>query len=183
MRALLALALGVLGAAAASGACYGAEAIEGVPVRWIAVISGLLVGAGVRVGTGPRGGMASQALAIFLTYGAIVSTYGRDIREALEQASLSDEKPAPKISLAAASGLKKKQPSWETLSTPQRVVVVAVTSAVVTGLIITAPFLGEDALIELAVVGVALLSAWKLTHRRGALASGPLEVALKHGQH
>lgn len=54
---------------------YGVAKLTGYEFGLIAIVIGLMVGAAVRAGSRRRGGWRYQALAIFLTYTSIVSTY------------------------------------------------------------------------------------------------------------
>jgi hypothetical protein len=182
LRSFGALILGAAGGALACGIYYGAETVTGgAQVRWIVAIAGLLVGAGVRLGSRARGGMAFQGLAMFLTYASVVGTHGADIRDALQQASIREE-VQPQATASAGSGApKKRQPSWETLSTPERVLVYAVTIGIVCGLTVTAPLLAENNLVELGALAFALICAWFLNRSKAELSTGPLEMDIRHG--
>src|SRR4051794_32113703 len=70
-----ALAGGLGGAVLGAGVYYAVLAITNYELSIIAILVGWLVGNGVRWGTRGKGGRAYQALAVFLTYMAIVSTY------------------------------------------------------------------------------------------------------------
>lgn len=69
--ALYGIGAGALGA----GLWYGVRAITNYEIGFIAILVGFLVGAAVRKGSNGRGGWLYQALAVFLTYTSIVSTY------------------------------------------------------------------------------------------------------------
>lgn len=70
-----AVGLGLLAAAAGSAIYYAILALTGYEIGLVAIAVGFLVGKAVNRGSGERGGPAYQALAIGLTYLAIVSTY------------------------------------------------------------------------------------------------------------
>lgn len=74
-RFLRAVAFGAIGAAIGAGLYYAILALTGYEFGLIAVVVGWLVGRGVSIGANHRGGWRYQALAIVLTYVAIVSTY------------------------------------------------------------------------------------------------------------
>jgi hypothetical protein len=74
-RFFLAALLGAVGAAVGAGVYYAALAFTGKQIGFVAVIVGLLVGKGVDLGGGGRGGFRFQLLAVMLTYCAIVTTY------------------------------------------------------------------------------------------------------------
>ena len=66
---------GVAGGVAGAIVYYAVLALSGYEIGIIAIAVGWLVGKGVRWGSGGRGGPLYQALAIGLTYLAIVATY------------------------------------------------------------------------------------------------------------
>src|SRR5207302_10569407 len=70
-----ALALGLLAAAGGAGLYYAVAAATGSEYAIVAIVVGLLVGSAVRKGSNRRGGWRYQALAMSLTYSAIVVTY------------------------------------------------------------------------------------------------------------
>jgi hypothetical protein len=71
----MATALGLAAGAAGAAIWYAIELMT--DARWdiVAIVVGFLVGAAVRRGSGGRGGLAYQALAILITYVAIALTY------------------------------------------------------------------------------------------------------------
>ena len=83
-RAGKALMFGFAGAAVGAGIYYGVLALTGYEVGLIAIVVGYLAGKGVRMGSGGRGGAGYQAMAMLLTYFAIVSTYVPLILETIE---------------------------------------------------------------------------------------------------
>ncbi|HJU89839.1 MAG TPA: hypothetical protein VJ672_10630 [Gemmatimonadaceae bacterium] len=74
-RLTRAFLFGALGAAIGSGIYYAVAAITGLEIGLVAIVVGWLVGRGVSMGANHRGGWKYQALAIALTYIAIVTTY------------------------------------------------------------------------------------------------------------
>lgn len=70
-----AIGLGVLATIACSVAWYLVLKLTGSEFGILAIVVGFVVGGAVRKGSNGRGGWRYQALAIFLTYTAIVSSY------------------------------------------------------------------------------------------------------------
>ena len=98
---------GVIGA----GIYYAVVALTGYEVGLVAIVVGYIVGVAVRWGSGGSGGRAYQALAVAITYFAIVSTYVPFIIEGMgemEQAesAISDgeSKTAPQGSDELSTG-------------------------------------------------------------------------------
>ena len=83
-RAGKAFLFGLAGAAIGAGIYYAVLALTGYEIGLIAIVVGYLAGKGVRMGSGGRGGGGYQAMAMLLTYLAIVSTYVPLILESIE---------------------------------------------------------------------------------------------------
>ncbi len=98
---LLAVVLGALAAAAGSLLYFGIAALTGYNFGLIAIVVGYLVGRAVRKGSGGRGGLVYQLLAVFLTYTSIVATYIPAIIEAVVKES--GARPAVVASVPAGS--------------------------------------------------------------------------------
>ncbi len=74
-RFFRALLFGAVGAAVGAGIYYAILALTGYELGLVAIVVGWLVGRGVSLGANHRGGWLYQAMAVVLTYSAIVSTY------------------------------------------------------------------------------------------------------------
>ena len=70
-----ALALGAGGGIAGAAVWYGVAALTGYEIGIIAILMGWLVGRGVNMGSGGRGGRGYQVLALGLTYLSICAAY------------------------------------------------------------------------------------------------------------
>jgi hypothetical protein len=97
-RAIKALLLGSVAAAVGAVIYYTITHMTGWNIGIVAVVVGFMVGNNVRRGSGNRGGLGYQFLAVFLTYSAIVAMHVPDLFEALAQAPrkgpANDQKPA-----------------------------------------------------------------------------------------
>ena len=93
-QAFRALAFGAV--AAVAGAClyYGIMKITGLNIGLVAVVVGLMVGRAVKAGSGLRGGLFFQLMAVFLTYSAIVGMHVPFLIEAMQQFK-DTAKPGP----------------------------------------------------------------------------------------
>jgi len=165
-------ALGFGAVAAAAGALLWAlvTAATGYSIGLIAVAVGWLVGNAIRRGSGGFGGWPFQAMAIVLTYLAIVSSYVPEILEVMEaqhaEAILQTEQwdetgnAAPPISRGSPSA---GMPIEKWIS--------------VIALAVSLPFLmGLDNAIGLLIIGIALFEAWRIN--RGSLPEtlGPFRI-------
>ncbi len=144
---LKALAFGSIGGALGALLWYAVRALTGYEVGLIAILVGWLVGRGVNLGTGGRGGVGFQILAVLVTYTSIALQYLPDVWKAINESQ--------KLEGAA------------------RVVafVIAVPLAFV------APFLGlPQNIIGILIIGFGLWQAWKMNARLQVAFSGPFRV-------
>lgn len=145
---LKALAFGSAGGALGALLWYGVRALSGYEVGLIAIVVGWLVGRGVNLGTGGRGGVGFQILAVLVTYTSIAMQYLPDVWKALHES--------------------------QELEGAARVVafVIAVPFA------FAAPFLmGFQNIIGILIIGFGLWQAWQMNARPKVAFSGPFRVA------
>jgi hypothetical protein len=147
----------------------------------VAILVGYMVGRAVRWGTGNRGGRLYQALAIVLTYVAIVSAYApflfKGMAEAGREPSAQTATGTP-TDRDAASPKTAGNPGGAT-SEPRQTVQALDLGTVVVGLgmigaiLIASPFLGGFDPIGWAIIAFGLFQAWKLNTRVSIEVSGP----------
>jgi len=94
IRFLLALGAGMGAAGVGAALWYAVTALSGYEFGLIAVVVGVMVGYAVRWGSRGTGGWLYQALAIFLTYMSIVSTYVPTMISQLREMAESDQQAA-----------------------------------------------------------------------------------------
>ena len=174
-------------AAAALGALiyYAISALTGYEFGWIAIVVGYAVGSAVRWGSDGRGGKSYQALAMMLTYLAIVATYIPPIVQ--EFSKLDERQPAavtaadtsPGASPAAsASAPPAAQSPEDAERTPPTVAGLVVGVAFLLALACIAPFLaGFENIIGIVIIGIGLYEAWKLNRRSTLTITGPHALA------
>jgi hypothetical protein len=142
----------------------------------LAVVVGFVVGGAVRKGSNGRGGWRYQALAILLTYTAIVSSYVPFIVDGIRQrrAELSASAPA-----SASTDSLTTRATASTNSKPKLGplgIVIGITALL--ALLYATPFLaGIQNVIGILIIGFALYEAWKLNRRKELRVSGPHRVA------
>jgi hypothetical protein len=143
-------ALAGLGAAAVGAGIYLAvRSATGYQVGLISILVGFLVGRAVHWGSRGRGGWVYQALAMVLTYLAIVSTYIPTFYQL--------EVTQGHHLLAAGAGVP-----------------AAVLDAALLVLAAAAfPFVGGVRIVGLIIIGIGLYEAWKLNRRPLLRVSGP----------
>lgn len=157
-RFMRALVLGS-GAALAGGLIYYAiRAVSGYEFGLVAVVIGFMVGRAVRAGSRGRGGWRYQALAMFLTYTSIVSTYIPEIAKAV-----ATPPAQPGAEEAAGLGLA--------------FVTLVLAFVFIVGWAFVVPFLGGfDNIIGLVIIGIGLYEAWKLNQRTELKIEGPYRL-------
>lgn len=178
-RFLRAALFGSLAAALGSALYYGVRALTGYEFGLIAIVVGLMVGGAVRAGSKGRGGWLYQSLAMFLTYGSIVSTYVPDIVNEFRGQGKKQEATA--AAGTAAPVAVNPQPAAATPTAenaaggvPGLVLAVALLFAIA----FAAPFLaGFQNIMGLIIIGIGLYEAWKMNRRVEITLSGPYRVA------
>jgi hypothetical protein len=170
--------LGLGGAIVGAGIYYAILAATGYEIGLVAIAVGWLVGRGVQKGSNGIGGWAYQALAVGLTYLAIVSTYVPFI---LKEATADEPK-----TIAAAPA-----PAAPTDSVPVQVTPATTDSANATisagelavgvvallALAAAAPFLaGFENVLGILIIGFALYQAWQMNRRVPMTINGPYAV-------
>lgn len=140
--------LGLPVAALGAGLYYAISAVTGFEFGLIAVLIGWVVGMAVMKGSGNRGGVPYQILALSLTYIAIAGTY-----------------------LPYAMGALKNIDSNEITAQ----VLMQLVSVVVLALAV--PFLmGFENIIGLLIIGFGLYQAWKSTKKLEVKIMGPFDI-------
>jgi len=178
---------GLLAAAIGAGLWAAVTHFTGYEIGLVAIAVGWAVGTAVRVGSGARGGIGYQLLAVLLTYLAIVSTYTPYVIEGLQQAAegeVSQEagEPIELTGSAATPELEGEGAYAESfdaieLSAGEQAVAVVLFAVIVLGIAAAAPFLaGAENLIGILIIGIALWEAWRLNRRVELAFAGPFEV-------
>jgi hypothetical protein len=196
-RFFRALAAGSLAGAAGSGVYFLISKLTGYEFGLVAVIVGLAVGAAVKWGCYGRGGKPYQALAVALTYLAIVSTYVPQIIEELSKAdaqaiaeieAAADQKamaagatPEPEAAVVQAETVAAESVTGDAAAAPAQPTVqragpglflLAMTFIVL--LACAAPFLaGFQNIIGILIIGFGLFEAWKINRRTVVTITGP----------
>jgi len=195
-RALRALVLGSAAAILSAATWYAVIVWTGRELGLLAVGVGLLVGAAVRRGSFRRGGWRYQALAMALTYLAIVTAYVPILfRAALDASHAAAEAPLAvdpmfaaggEAALAAALLSTEREPDSARQSAPIADAAsdievpldpgdVLLALAAFAGLVVAAPFLaGFENLLGWVLLAIALYEAWKLNRREELVFEGPL---------
>ena len=179
-----ALGLGLLAMIGCSFVWY--LVLKATDAQWgiLAVIVGLAIGAAVRKGSNGRGGWRYQALAIFLTYTAIVSSYvpliigemrnrgGQVTTNTLADSTVTTETTASTTPTLESKTAKSSASKIGPLG-------FAVGAVILIAVLYATPFLaGVQNLLGLLIIGFALYQAWKMNRRADLKVSGPHRVSM-----
>jgi len=137
-------------------------------------VVGLLVGKAVRKGSNGRGGWRYQALAMTLTYCAIVATYAPPVFTALrDQARQENHSTGLSVSGSDTTAAATPKPSP---AVGAGTVLLGLT--LLAGLILAAPVLSAiQSPIGFIIIAIALYEAWKINRRARYTITGPYAVA------
>jgi hypothetical protein len=187
-RFFKATTLGTIAAVAGFAIYFGVAKLTGLEIGLVSIIVGLLVGGAVRKGSGGRGGWVYQALAIFLTYTAIVASYtGMHIVPALfaqiqEKQAAKAAGPVPAKAEPAKADIAKQPDAAGEAEKEAEAEVGADKSlwfalAYVVGFLYAFPVLaGFEQPIGLFIIGFALWEAWKINRRVRLVIQGPFAL-------
>ena len=162
--------------------CTPSPRLAGFEFGLIAIVVGYGVGSAVRWGSNGRGGKRYQALAISLTFLAIVATYippivqgfreGTAETAAVEPAVAEDGAPSAVPAAAAAPSETADTIQSEPTGTLPTVIAVVLILAIACA----APFLaGFENVIGIVIIGIGLYEAWKLNRRPSVTVTGPTQ--------
>ncbi|MGH7134517.1 MAG: hypothetical protein ACREHD_02190, partial [Pirellulales bacterium] len=158
---------------------YGVRELTNINFGLISILVGLMIGKAVQKGCNARGGWFYQALAMFLTYTAIVLTYIPPMIQMMRQG------PAPAAAAQAQPGQPIGAPKQEEAAVPAGgggpanggplyYVIMAVVWMCVAFAI---PILvGFQSPMSLVIIGIGLYEAWVINKRRPLVISGPYRI-------
>lgn len=189
-RFLRAALYGGVAAAIGAGLYYAVLALTGYEIGFVSIVVGIIVGLGVKKGSGGVGGWPYQSLAIGLTYLSITVTYvpmvfkeftkpGEGGSGGLVAGSTTAPTVGDETIIAATS--TTSTPSEAVDSPPGGLLGMALAMSV--GLIVlvlvamAAPILaGFDNLLGILIIGFGLYEAWKINKRSDVAILGPFSV-------
>jgi hypothetical protein len=153
---------------------YAIAAMTGYEFGLIAIVVGFGVGTAVRWGSNGRGGWKYQALAMALTYLAIVGTYIPPIIQGFREASSSQSQPAASPDGSAAPAATPVSVTTSEPAAPPTAGEMALALAFLLAIACVAPFLaGFENVIGIVIIGIGLYEAWKLNRRVDLVITGP----------
>jgi hypothetical protein len=175
-RMVRATLYGSLAGLAGAAIYYGVREATNIEFGLISIVVGLMIGKAVKKGCNARGGWFYQALAIFLTYTAIVLTYIPPMvkaisdRAAKQAAAAKPEQPAQPAQAADAAGDVGARPHVSISE-------VLVALAFLLGFAYAVPILiGFHSPMSLLIVGIGLYEAWVINRRIPLIMNGPFQL-------
>ncbi len=171
-RVAKAFAYGTAAAAAGAGLWYGIAATTGYELGLVAIVVGLAVGFAVRRASDGRGGPGYQAIAMVLTYLAIVSTYVPQVLGGMDAALAKRSTVSTDAAQVLASQPEVPQPpvqrNWALTAIGILLALAWPVVAIFT--------VGFQAVMGLIIVGIALYEAWRITRRAPWVVKGPFRI-------
>lgn len=151
-------------------------AVSGYEFGLIAVIVGIGVGKAVAWGSRGKGGWRYQALAMVLTYLAMVTAYAPMVFA--ELAKTASETPAG-AGTSSQPSAETPPATSEVTDEPVTVFGAVVAFAVLLAFLCTLPFLaGIENILGILILGFGLFEAWKLNRRVQVVVTGPHEITV-----
>jgi hypothetical protein len=151
---------------------FSVRRIGHVEIGLIAVLVGFMVGKAVRKGSGNRGGIGYQILAVVLTYCCIAANYMPDVFEVVykdfnQRYSTTAPSRAQNTTITTA----------RSHSAGRRAIAIVLLVILVFVVSLAAPFLaGMQNLIGLLIISFALWEAWKFNKHRPIPITGPYQI-------
>jgi hypothetical protein len=148
--------------------------LTGYNLALIAIGIGIIVGLAIKKATGGIGGKRYQALAMFLTYSAIVWTHVPDIVEELRKAPTAQVQATEQTGVAPVPSVQEPPPPAVDPGAPPTLGQFALAWIFVFGLAYAVPFLrGVQGIIGLLIIAIGLYEAWKYTRGVSIPIAGP----------
>ena len=163
-----------VGAAVAGSALYALVSLTGFQFSIVAILVGVMVGKAIRHVTGARSSRRYQLLAVFLTYGAITTSY-------LPSIIAASAKQRTKVQAADNAAPQPPPPAQRTFHPVRFVRALALLAAFT----LVIPFVvlfdsPASGLLNLFIIGIGLLQAWRLTRPVIAPILGPYSMAQRN---
>ena len=191
VRFFRAAGAGLGAAVVGAGIYYAIRALTGYELGLVAIVVGFLVGGAVRWGANRRGGWLYQALAMVLTYAAIVSTYIPPIIQGMREnraeirSSAGATNAVETVSTTGSSASDDpieavRKPTKPSVKKEQSFAGYLVAGVVLLVIACAAPFLaGFENIIGLLIIGFGLYQAWKLNRRVEFQINGPYRLGAR----
>ena len=175
-RGLLSIGAGLAAAIGGSILYYAILATTGYEFGLIAILVGWGVGRAVNWGGRGRGGWFYQAVAISLTYLAIVSAYVPLVVSEIRKGTETRQSATTSSGATATPVSHPVSPAAEVPaeSAPPTAGSAFAAIAILLGILLAMPFLGGmQNIMGLVIIGIGLYEAWKANRRRVLAISGP----------
>jgi hypothetical protein len=176
-RFFKALFLGLAAGLAGAIVWFVIRRVTGYEVGLVAVVLGIAVGLAVNRGSGNRGGLGYQIMAVLLTYCCIAANYMPDIFEVNLNAALEHQKEQAAKDAADPAKANAPQDVKPKMSTSEAIGALVMLFAIIFAFALALPFqLGAQNIIGLLIIGFALWEAWKFSAHKPLPISGPYQI-------
>ena len=178
--------LGLVAAAIGAGIYYAIAQMTGYEFGLMSIVLGLMVGLAVRRGSRGRGGWRYQALAMFLCYAAICSTYvPRVIAAARGQTAATpapDARSSQTVQVSTLAQPAAAPASPAAAEPPPTAGAFFKALGMLFLFSLALPFLaGLENVMGLVIIGIGLYEAWKVNRGAAFSVSGPFLVGEGRG--
>jgi hypothetical protein len=161
------------GAAVAGSILYALVMMTGFQFSIVAIVVGVMVGKAIRYVTNGRSSLRYQVLAVILTYGAITTSFLPSVMRAVMEKQKKQ-----------STSVVGVQPTTVASAPPKTVHPGRLLGAfaALIGFMLLLPFIAlvespASGLLNLVIIGIGLLQAWRITRPDQALIMGPYSVA------
>lgn len=177
-----ALGLGLGAALLGAGLYFAIELLTGYELGLVAVVVGYLVGTAVRKGWRGAGGWRPPALAVALTYLAIVATdSSMFVRQIIQESNAKAD--SAQTGVQDTAGQRALAPTGsasgnQTQSASEDSGTGSMALLKLLGIFLVSPVLiGMNSPLHLLIAGIALYEAWKLSRSPVLIVGGPFQLA------
>ena len=169
LRIFKALGIGMAAAILGAAIWLGVRRVTHLEIGYVALLVGFLVGAGVRMGSGNRGGIAYQIMAVVLTYLAVAANYTPDVYNVMVE---KYEASHSAVTVAGPPG-SALQPVANEPSPALKIVFIVI--SFIGALLV--PFLSLPGnIIGVVIILIALWEAWKINVGGVSSIAGPFSL-------
>jgi hypothetical protein len=175
LRALRALAAGIVAGIAGFLIYWGVRAMTGYEVGLISILVGIMVGGAVRWGAQIRGGLFYQLMAVVLTYLSIASSYTPDVLQGMRQSEAEENAAATETVDPNAPATTPPATTPPEATNDPLPLFIALPIAFIFSLAV--PFMsGLSNIIGLLIIGFGVWQAWIMNKRVPIEVSGPFNT-------
>lgn len=169
LRVFKAIGIGTAAAILGAAIWLGVRRATHYEIGYVALLVGFLVGGGVRLGSGNRGGIGYQIIAVVLTYLAVAANYTPDVYRGLMEGFESRHSTSALTTTATPAA----NPTSNDSSVGLKIVFGVISFFVA----LLYPFLSLPRnIIGVVIIAIALWEAWKINVAGFSSVAGPFSL-------